>query len=376
MLKIPRLVLILLAPLTLTAGSVHSLLTGGLHPLADPADNFGQSLGPFGSGFAAAWCLVVAAAFVFACGSLRARPGSWLGDRRRPIALTAGVVGLLTLDHTLLMLLGYLPMIIGLVVTGRGGTLADLASPGLAIQVSVAISIVTLLLALRASVTREAGPVTEVELAEATRRTRRWTKIAIEAPLVYALTRVLMYFEVPGFTAPGIDLEVRLAGLGLAVAAVFGAVLTWGLIRPWGERFPRWMIGLAGRRVPIDLAVLPALAVAGLVLAASRAIAVGAFAAGSDGWREQLEAPLIAVPQLLWPLWGVALALAALAYQRRRRIADRLGNTESMALSPRSSREGEPHDLTAWKRSVSGTCSPWRASFWTWWAPRLQCSSS
>lgn len=333
MLKIRRLVLILLAPLTLAAGSVHSLLTGSLHPLSDPADNFGQSLEPFGSGFAMVWCLMVAAAFVVACSSLRARPGSWLGHRRRPIALTAGVVGLLTLDHTLLMLLGYLPMIIGLIVTGRAGMLPDLASDGLAIQVSVAISIVTLFLSLRASFTHDAAQVTEVELDEATRRTRRWTKIAIEAPLVYALTRVLMYFEVPGFTGPAFDLEVRLAGLGLAAASVVGAVLTWGLIRPWGERFPRWMVGLSGRRVPIDLAVLPALAVAGLVLAASRAIIVGAFAAGSEGWREQLEAPLIALPQLLWPLWGVALALAALAYQRRRRIADRLGNTEPMALS-------------------------------------------
>jgi len=37
-----------------------------------------------------------------------------------------------------------------------------------------------------------------------------------------------------------------------------GAVLMPGLVQRWGEVFPRWMIGLAGRRVPIALAVVPA----------------------------------------------------------------------------------------------------------------------
>lgn len=60
---------------------------------------------------------------------------------------------------------------------------------------------------------------------------------------------------------------------------------------------------------------------AGLVLMASRAIIVGAFN-GDTEWAELLGAPLIGLPQLLWPLWGVALGLAALGYQRLRRIRD------------------------------------------------------
>ncbi len=39
-----------------------------------------------------------------------------------------------------------------------------------------------------------------------------------------------------------------------------------GLVQRWGEVFPRWMIGLAGRRVPIALAVVPASIVSVLLI--------------------------------------------------------------------------------------------------------------
>lgn len=45
-------------------------------------------------------------------------------------------------------------------------------------------------------------------------------------------------------------------------------MLTLGLIQRWGEVFPRWMIGLRGRRVPPMLAVIPAALVAVLVTSA------------------------------------------------------------------------------------------------------------
>lgn len=44
------------------------------------------------------------------------------------------------------------------------------------------------------------------------------------------------------------------------------ALLTVGLIRPWGEVFPRWLPGLGGRRVPVAVAV--AAATCGAVLVA------------------------------------------------------------------------------------------------------------
>ena len=51
-------------------------------------------------------------------------------------------------------------------------------------------------------------------------------------------------------------------GAALGSMGLIGSVLTFGLIRPWGERFPRWVPVLRGRRVPVALAVVPAVTVA------------------------------------------------------------------------------------------------------------------
>src|SRR5512142_1490251 len=56
------------------------------------------------------------------------------------------------------------------------------------------------------------------------------------------------------------------SGLFLSTFGLVGAVLMLGLVQRWGEVFPRWMIGLAGRRVPIALAVVPASLVSVLLI--------------------------------------------------------------------------------------------------------------
>ncbi|RFS86014.1 hypothetical protein D0T12_05115 [Actinomadura spongiicola] len=317
---------VLLAPLALVGWTVSALVSGGPHPLADADDNFGQSFEPFGGVVAGGWCLLAAFAFLVAGRSLTGPPSTWLARHRRGVCLAAAVVALIGLDHTLLMLLGYLPMLIGLLLTGNTGPLDDLASPGLGMQVAVAAGVIALLRVLRASsatATPENAAYDPTAVAAATDQTRRWTRIAMEAPLAYAVTRLLIFVEAPGFRNADFGSELRAAALGLAIVSIGGAVLTWGLTRPWGERFPRWMVGLSGRRVPVDLAVIPALIVAALILAASRAIVVGAIGADSEEWQELRETPLVGLPHLLWPLWGVALAKAALAYQRRRRLSER-----------------------------------------------------
>ena len=94
-----------------------------------------------------------------------------------------------------------------------------------------------------------------------------------------------------------------------------GALLTLGLVRPWGETFPRWIPILGGRRVPPRLAIIPAALVSVLVTSAGlmfiRFVLTGALAEvfefGEDlGW-------IALAPELLWPLWGAALAAATLA---------------------------------------------------------------
>jgi hypothetical protein len=112
----------------------------------------------------------------------------------------------------------------------------------------------------------------------------RWaTAVAVLIPLIYAATRWAWALGIPlgiteEFLREGQAVGLWWAGAGLATVAVGGAVLTLGLVQPWGEVFPRWIPWLAGRE---DWAAL--------------------------------------APELLWPLWGVALAAATLAYYFRRR---------------------------------------------------------
>ncbi|MEU6165990.1 hypothetical protein [Streptomyces tanashiensis] len=107
-----------------------------------------------------------------------------------------------------------------------------------------------------------------------------------------------------------------LALLGLSVASEVLAFLTLGLVRGWGEIWPRWIPYLRGRRVP--------------VLAATTAAAFGAFATTTYGvlyvyttthaemegsawgiWlMNVLYAPLL--------LWGPLLAAVTVHYYRRR----------------------------------------------------------
>jgi hypothetical protein len=101
----------------------------------------------------------------------------------------------------------------------------------------------------------------------------------------------------------------------------------FGLVQSWGEVFPRWMIGLAGRRVPIALAVVPAalasvlLIVGGLGIWAGLPLMVSTMSAGgAEGIGSIGEIIVFQLgPTLLFPLWGAALAVAALGYYYRRR---------------------------------------------------------
>ncbi|ADD41430.1 hypothetical protein Snas_1732 [Stackebrandtia nassauensis DSM 44728] len=144
--------------------------------------------------------------------------------------------------------------------------------------------------------------------------------VAVVTPLIYCTTRWLWAL---GFTL-GIDAEwyregqengLWLAGAALASLGALGAVLTLGLIQRWGEVFPRWMIGLRGKRVPPMLAVVPATVVAMLVTSAGSMYIRMAFVMGvEDKWVTNM-------PETLWPVWGAALFVAALSYHRRRRLA-------------------------------------------------------
>ena len=129
-----------------------------------------------------------------------------------------------------------------------------------------------------------------------------------------------------------------ISGLFLATFGLVGAFLMLGLVQRWGEVFPRWMIGLGGRRVPIALAVVPASIVSVLLMVGGITIwtAYDRMVQGAAATGEALE--IVAGPTLLFPIWGAALAVAALGYYYRRRgtcrVCGRGASASSLASRP------------------------------------------
>ncbi|WBB64813.1 hypothetical protein [Micromonospora sp. WMMD812] len=151
----------------------------------------------------------------------------------------------------------------------------------------------------------------------------RWAAgIAAAIPFAYALTRLAWAANIPLGMSRELLTEMRDDGIawaafGLGAFAAVGGVLTLGLVQRWGERFPRWMPGLAGRTVPVRLAVIPATVVAVAVTAA-----VVGLMANPHFWELTDDGfSLATAPMLLWPAWGPALGLATYAYHLRRRGA-------------------------------------------------------
>ncbi|MDA8371195.1 MAG: hypothetical protein M0026_15205 [Nocardiopsaceae bacterium] len=164
------------------------------------------------------------------------------------------------------------------------------------------------------------------------RSAARWGRFAVytamAVPLFYALTRFAWALGIPlgiseGLLRRGQETGMWTSGAFLAAFGVVGAVLTLGLVQRWGEVFPRWMVGLAEKRVPIALAVVPAsfvsvlMTVGGIAMWSGYAQMVSGSVTGSGGGMGVIGA----APTALFPVWGMALAAAALAYYYRRRGA-------------------------------------------------------
>jgi hypothetical protein len=103
--------------------------------------------------------------------------------------------------------------------------------------------------------------------------------------------------------------EALVIGLMLGGAMLAGGVLTTGLILPWGSRVPRWAPFVAGRPVPIAVAVVPAATVSLLFTTGG----IHAFILALDG-----TLPLATAFMLPFWLWGPLLGLATWGYARHR----------------------------------------------------------
>ncbi|WP_134323727.1 hypothetical protein [Cumulibacter soli] len=250
------------------------------------------------------------------------------------ILLLGGIAVLLAFwgDPIALQLVAYIPILIA----GWIGGADDVPTVGQILgdwhlwrSVIVLVAVVLLFqLARRLWPTRR--PLEQLSRSTLQRLLTTAVVLAVIPPLLYAVTRLAWVFGWPLGLSPEFFEEVRSIlgnGLVLGLLAVAGAILTVGLLRGWGEVFPRWIPFMGGKDVPIGFARRFALIVALLIASAGpffvRAkLAGGQIAIAPEGAENHWGAWL---PEMLWPLWAIALVVAAFAYEERRlRSATRL----------------------------------------------------
>ncbi|TDB98534.1 hypothetical protein E1266_03040 [Actinomadura sp. 7K534] len=142
---------------------------------------------------------------------------------------------------------------------------------------------------------------------------RRITIIAALMPLPYGLARLTWFTPWPVAFPEGAGWGIWITGVLLGFASEGGALLTRGLIRPWGEVWPRWVPALHGRSIPVAVPTFAALT-ASVMLVQLTVYFAGTIANGEINL-------LVIVAFVPLSLWGPLLAGAAMAYYYRRRQA-------------------------------------------------------
>ena len=310
------------------------------------SDITGPVLGRFGP--RVAWIVVMMAGFPAAAVGAAMLRGV-RGRALRPLLLTAGALlaGVLLLLMTalnLLVKLGYVPFAVLSLFAGAkfGQTYLESLTQWPTIHQLLCLLGGFLWLAATVCYARRSGGACVYcgrrdgrEEWQSPNQAARWGRIAVYvamvAPVFYALTRYAWALGFPlGMSEEslrrGQERGIWIAGLSMATFGLVGAVLMLGLVQRWGEEFPRWMIGLAGRRVPIALAVVPASLVSALLIVGGVAIwsvlggmVAGLVAGGAKGIGLIWGIVFLVGPTLLFPVWGAALAVATLGYYYRRR---------------------------------------------------------
>ncbi|MFF4420870.1 hypothetical protein ACFY04_08785 [Streptomyces sp. NPDC001549] len=130
--------------------------------------------------------------------------------------------------------------------------------------------------------------------------------------------------------ASGVFLTLESWGLDpTALLAALGVFLLWGLVRPWGQVFPRWTLFLRGRRVPRWLPLAPAL-LGAATLAPYGVVGVGYLVLATTGvvtmrrgdFHSSGDALLVGwIGMAAFAVYGIALTIAARSYWLRTRPA-------------------------------------------------------
>ncbi len=161
---------------------------------------------------------------------------------------------------------------------------------------------------------------------------RRWAYAAAAAPVLgWTVPHGLWLLGVPlGISAAELrDIRAGLIDTSPVVAAaivvvpVLGALLTVGLVRPWGRVFPSRVPWLAGRRVPRPLALVPAGIVAlsltcyGVI---SSWIVLDGLRTGETTWSQIRTGWAVTATVVVFLVWGIALGVATWGYELLTRV--------------------------------------------------------
>ncbi|WP_433222739.1 hypothetical protein ACQP00_24295 [Dactylosporangium sp. CS-047395] len=152
---------------------------------------------------------------------------------------------------------------------------------------------------------------------------RRWAYVAVALPIVgWAVPHGLWVFGVPfGISEQKLrDAEGDLStatGVAITVVPPLAGLLVLGLVQRWGQQFPRWVPGLGGRRVPRQLAVLPAGTVA-ITLVTYGVLSFGVLVRqvldGEQSWAQVRESWATVATLLVFLGWGVAVGVTTAGY--------------------------------------------------------------
>ena len=125
--------------------------------------------------------------------------------------------------------------------------------------------------------------------------------------------------------------------IGLALVSEATALLTIGLVRPWGERAPAWMPLIGGRGVPsgpvVAVALLGSLALIYIWVGAAVAYAEGRL---GDGFQSSAWEALFVTAYAPLLLWGPLVAAVTFDYWRRHKTRGRGWDDRPATAAPAS----------------------------------------
>ncbi|MEU9305144.1 hypothetical protein [Streptomyces sp. NPDC048269] len=136
--------------------------------------------------------------------------------------------------------------------------------------------------------------------------------MALGIPVGYSKEVLREEYAIPGWGMAYV--------IGLALLIECLALLTIGLVRPWGERMPRWVPFFGGRDVPPRAALIPAtfgtVALTAIIAVVMLQVLIGVK---DDGHLSGTSSTVMVLCYLPAFLWGPLLGLVTYSYRRRHR---------------------------------------------------------